>query len=214
MTHRIALVLLAATTTAACSEPTLSAERAASLITALEQFNRQAHFTIRTDVPLQSAFKCESQSEVNRAPLNQFVVERGWVRYETREAILGFGTKMPCPAIVLTPAGQAASAQWIRAHDVSGEGIAWAVPIGRREFRGVTGLTTASDGSTQVAFDWKWTPNETGTALRNSVHEANVFFDQTRKGRASCRQSDDDWRCQLGMWMTPADALGELLPKG
>jgi hypothetical protein len=134
------------------------------------------------------------------------------VRYETREAILGFGTKTSCPAIALTPAGQAASAQWTRGHDVSSEGIAWAVPIGQRELVGVTGITAAPDESTQVEFDWKWTPNETGLALRKSVRDANVFFDQARKGRASCRRSDDGWRCQLGMWMTPAEALGELLP--
>ena len=48
MTHRIGLVLLAVTTSAACSERTLSAEQAASLITALEQFKREAHFTIRS----------------------------------------------------------------------------------------------------------------------------------------------------------------------
>ena len=212
MTRRLGLVLLAATTSVACSERTLSAEQAASLITTLGQFKREAHFMIRTGVPLQSAFKCESHAEVNRAPLNRFVVERGWVRYETREAILGFGTKTSCLAIALTPAGQAASAQWTRGHDVSNEGIAWAVPIGRRELLAVTGLSTAPDGSTQVEFDWKWTPNETGIALRKSVDEADVFFDQARKGRASCRQSDDGWRCQLGMWMTPADALGELQP--
>ena len=36
------------------------------------------------------------------------------MRYETREALLGFGTKSSCPAMVLTPAGEAASAAWRR----------------------------------------------------------------------------------------------------
>jgi hypothetical protein len=210
--HRLGLVLLAAAASVACSEPTFGSDRAASLITGLDQFKREAHFTIHTGVPLQSAFQCISQAEVDRTPLNQFLVERGWVRYETREAILGFGTKASCPAIALTPAGEAASAQWIRGRGASSEGTAWAVPIGRRELLGVTGLTTAPDGSAQVEFDWKWTPNETGTALRKSVRNANVFFDQAKKGRATCRQSDDGWQCQLGMWMTPADALGEFPP--
>ena len=135
MRYRIALVLRAATSSVACSDRTLSAERAARLITALEQFKREAHFTIRTDVPLQSAFKCQSQADVNRTPLNQFGVERGWVRYETREAIVGFGTKTSCPAIALTPAGEAASAQSIRGHDASSEGTR-----GRSQSAGVSSL--------------------------------------------------------------------------
>jgi hypothetical protein len=101
----IGLVLLAATTSVACSERALSPEPAASLITALEQFKRESHFTIHTGVPLQSAFKCQSQAETDRTPLNQFVIERGWVRYETREAILGFGTKTCCP-IALNSGGR------------------------------------------------------------------------------------------------------------
>ena len=210
MRHRLGLLLLAATTSVACSERTLSPERAASMITALDEFKREAHFTIHIGVPLQSAFKCQSLAEVERTPLNQFVAERGWVRYETREAILGFGTKASCPAIALTPAGEAASSQWTRGDVASNEGTAWAVPIGRREFLTVAGLRTAPDGSAQVEFDWKWTPNEMGTALRKSVRSADALFDQARKGRASCRQSDDGWQCRLGMWTTPADALGEL----
>jgi hypothetical protein len=208
MRHRIGLVLLAATTSIACSERTLNRDRAASLIGDLEQFTREAHLTIRTGVPLQTAFECESQADVERTPVNQFVVDRGWVRYETREAILGFDTKSSCPAMALTPAGEAASAQWTRGRVASGEGIAWGIPIGRRELVGVTAFTTAADESAQVEFDWKWTPNETGTALRQSVPKADALFDQVRKGRASCRRSDDGWRCQMGMWTTPAD-VGE-----
>lgn len=213
MTHRIGLVLLAVTTSVACSGRTLSAAQA-SLITALEQFKREAHFTIRTGVPLLSAFKCESQAQVNRAPNS---IGSWWSAdgCDTKRGRLFSASvrRHPCPAIALTPAGHAASAQWTRGHDIPSEGIAWAVPIGRRELIEVTGLTAAPDGSTQVGFDWKWTPNETGLALRKSVRDANVFFDQARKGRASCRQSDDDWRCQLGMWMSLADAMGESLPK-
>lgn len=210
MRHRVGLVLLAATTSVACSEQTLSSERAATLITALDEFKREAHFTIHTGVPFQSAFKCQSQAEIERTPLNQFVADRGWVRYETREAILGFGKEASCPALALTPAGEAASAQWTRGNVASSAGTAWAVPIGRREFLTVSGLKTAPDGSSQVEFDWKWTPNEMGTSLRKSVGSADAFFDQGRKGRASCRQSDGGWQCRLGMWTTPADALGEL----
>src|SRR5687768_11229013 len=143
MRDRIGLLLLAATTTIACSERTLSRERAASLIGDLEQFKREARVTIRTGVPIQTAFKCESQADVEREPVNRFVVDRGWVRYETREAILGFGTKSSCPAMTLTPAGEAASAQWTRGPVASGQGTAWGIPIGRREFVGVTALTTA-----------------------------------------------------------------------
>ena len=183
----------------------MTAERAASLIAALDGFKREAHFTIRTGVPLQSAFKCLSQPEVERLPLNRFAVERGWVRYEARAAILGFGAKASCPAMTLTPAGEAAAATWTPKRVASSEGAAWAVPIGRREVVGVTGLTTEADESTQVEFDWKWTPNETGTALRKSVAKANLFFDQARTGRASCRRTNEGWRCQLA-------ACGESAP--
>jgi len=93
----------------------------------------------------------------------------------------------------------------------SDEGVAWMVPIGRREFLAVKELSEAPDESMQVEFEWKWTPNDTGTALRRAVASANVFFDQTRTGRSSCRQSDDGWQCQLGMW-APVDALGEFRP--
>jgi hypothetical protein len=85
------------------------------------------------------------------------------------------------------------------------------VPIGRRELLGVRALSDAPDGSMVVQFDWKWIPNDTGAALREAVDDASVFFNQTRTGRASCRQSDDGWECQLGMW-APADALAEFRP--
>lgn len=55
-----------------------------------------------------TAFKCLSQAEVERAPLNRFLVERGRVRYETRTTTIGFGTSASCPALGLTPDGKAA----------------------------------------------------------------------------------------------------------
>src|SRR2546425_1132766 len=162
MRHRLGLVLLAATTSCACSERTLSAERAASLIAALDGFKREAHLTIHAGMPLRAAFECLSQAEVERAPINQFAMGQGWVRYETREANFGLGGKASCPAMALTPAGEAASATWTRGRVPPNEGVAWMVPIGRREILGVRGLKEAPDGSTQVGFDWKWTPNEKG----------------------------------------------------
>jgi len=80
MRHRLGLMLLLAVSSTGCSERTLTRDRAASLITALEGFKRNAHFTIQTGAPLQSAFKCLSQAEVERAPLSRFVMERGWIR--------------------------------------------------------------------------------------------------------------------------------------
>lgn len=209
MRNELGAALVVATTLVGCSDGALTEDTAAKLISEADGFKREAHFLIRTDVPLQSAFRCLSREEVELAPLNRFVMERGWVRYETREAIVGLRTKATCPAIALTSAGNAASAQWTRGRGDSFQGKAWAVPIGRRELVGVTKVAGGPDGSTQVEFDWKWTPNETGTALRQSVPKADVFFDQTRKGRASCRHENDAWRCALGMWMTPADGLGE-----
>jgi hypothetical protein len=150
---------------------------------------------------------------VQRAPLNQFAVERGWVRYEVRDAVVGFGAKASCPAISLTPQGEAASATWTRGRVPSNEGVAWAIPIGRREVLAVRELKAAPDGSTQVEFDWKWIPNQTGAALRSAVDKANPFFDQPRIGRASCRRADDGWECRLPTgWTTPADAQGEFQP--
>jgi hypothetical protein len=96
------------------SERTLSAESAARLISALDRFKREAHLRIERGVPFQSAFWCRTQDEIARMPLNQFVVQRGWVRYEHRESVIGFGTKASCPTMTLTPAGEAASAHWAR----------------------------------------------------------------------------------------------------
>lgn len=211
MRHRV-LSLLIAATSIACSEKTLSPERAASLIAGLEGFKRDAHVAIHVGVPFRSVSRCLGQAEVERMPLNRFVVDRGWVRYEMREAIVGLGMKASCPALAMTPTGEAASAQWSRGRAARNEGAAWAVPIGRREILGVTRLTTAPDESIQAEFDWKWTPHETGKALETAVPNAKAFFGETRKGRASCRRSDEGWRCQLGMWTTPADVLGEFSP--
>ncbi|HVL69392.1 MAG TPA: hypothetical protein VM364_19195 [Vicinamibacterales bacterium] len=212
MRHRLAPVVLAATATCACSAGTLDRERAASLIAATDGFNREAHFTIRTDAPMQSAFECLAQAEVERVPLHRFAAERGWVRYETREATLGFGKKAFCPAMALTTTGQAASAAWTRGRVASAsEGVAWSIPIGRREVLGEPRVTTLPDESAQLEFDWKWTPNDVGMALRNSVDRAALFFDQRRTGRASCRRFDEDWRCQLALW-TAAEDAGEFQP--
>jgi hypothetical protein len=206
--HPLALLLLVAVPIGACSESTLGAERAGALIAGLDGFNRGAHFTIHTGVPLRSTLTCLTQAEIERVPVNQFAAGQRWVRYETREADFGIGGKASCPAMALTAAGEAAAATWTRGPAPSAEGVSWMVPIGRRELLGVRELSEAPDGSTQVTFDWKWTANDTGTALRKAVAGANVFFDQTRTGRASCRRSDDDWQCQLGMW-APADAFSE-----
>ena len=212
MKHRLALAVLAATAACACSPGTLDSERAASLITGTDGFKREAHFTIRTDAPMQSAFECLAQAEVERMPLHRFAVERGWVRYEARNASLGFGKTASCPALALTPAGQAASATWTRGRVASApEGVAWSIPIGRRQLVSVTSLTVSRDESTEVEFDWKWTPNDVGMALRQSIERANLFFDQRRTGRASCRRLDEEWRCQLALWTAPEDA-GEFQP--
>ena len=211
MRHRLPLVVLVAVT-CACSQNTLSSERAANLIADSDGFKRQAHFTIHTEAPMQSAFECLAQTEIERMPLHRFAVERGWVRYEARNASLGFGKTASCPAIALTPAGQTASATWTRGRVASApEGVAWSVPIGRREFVGAPKITTAPDESIQVEFDWKWAPNDAGMEIRQSVEQANLFFDQKRTGRASCRRFDEGWRCELALWTSPTDA-GEFQP--
>ena len=209
MKYSTALLSLAALVNFACSDGALTAKQAGDRIGELDEFKREAHFTLRVDTPLQSAFKCFSEAEAANVPINRFVVDRGWARYERRDGNFGFGTTASCPAIGLTPSGEKASAGWRR--ERTGLGTLWAVPIGQRELVTVTNLTRSSEGSTQAEFDWKWVPNETGSALRQSVPSAQTFFDATRKGRASCRRLDDGWRCQLGMWTTPADA-GDALP--
>jgi hypothetical protein len=212
MRQLLGKVMLAAAATCACSEDTLSPYRAASLISGTDGFKREAHFTIQTDTPMQTALACRSQAEVEGMPLHRFAAERGWVRYEVRNASLGFRKTASCPALALTPTGQSASAGWTRGSVASSpQGVAWSVPIGRREFIGVPRLTKSDDESTQAEFDWKWAPNDTGMALRQSVERANVFLDQTRTGRASCRRFDDGWRCELALWKSPPDA-GEFKP--
>lgn len=209
----LALVILAATASCVRSQDTLTSERAANLIAGTEGFKREAHFTIQTKTPMQSAFECLTQADVEGRPLHRFAVERGWVRYEARNASLGFGKTASCPSLALTPAGQTASATWTRGRVASApEGVAWSIPIGRREVVGVPRVTTSPDESAQVEFEWKWTPNDAGTALRKSVGDrANLFFDQRRTGRASCRRFDEDWRCQLALW-TAAEDAGEFQP--
>jgi hypothetical protein len=209
MKHRVGVVVLAASTSIACADDTLSPARAATLIGGLDGFKREAHIRIRTGAPLQSAFGCLSQAQVERAPLNQFMVNRGWLRYEMHDAIVGFGTKASCRAMALTPSGEAAAAEWTESADMTG-GTMWVIPIGRRELVAVAAIATAPDESSRVEYDWKWTPNETGAALRKVVSKANAFFDLPRRSRALCRRLNDRWRCQLGM--SPADALGELSP--
>jgi hypothetical protein len=212
MRYRLALTMFVAAATWACSRQTLTSERAANLIADSDGFKREAHFTIQTDAPMQSAFACVAQAEVERMPLHRFADERGWVRVEARNASLGFGKAASCPALALTPTGQAASATWTRGRVASApEGVAWSVPIGRRELIGAPRLTKSADESTQADFDWKWAPNDTGTALQQSVEQATRFFEQGRTGRASCRRFDDGWRCQLALWSSPADA-GEFRP--
>lgn len=209
MRDRMGATLLMVSVSLACSDRRLSPDTTTKLISALDGFRREAHFRIETGVPLQSAFRCYTQAEIERPPLNQFVTARGWVRYEPVEAIIGFGTKASCPSMALTPAGDVASAQWTRGRVASSQRSVWAVPIGRRELLAVTDVKAAPDGLTNVGFDWKWAPNETGVALRDTVPQASAFFDQTRRGRASCRPVQDEWRCELGTWSTPADGLGE-----
>lgn len=212
MRHRLALTMLAAAAACACSQDTLNSERAASLISGTDGFKREAHFTIQADTPMQSAFECLAQAEVERMPLHRFAAARGWVQYEGRNASFGFGKTASCPALELTPTGQAASAAWTRGRVASApEGVAWSVPIGRRELIGAPRLTTASDESVQVEFDWKWAPNDTGLALRQAVERASFLFDQKRTGRASCRRFDEGWRCELALWTSSADA-GEFQP--
>jgi hypothetical protein len=211
MNYRLRLLLVAAAISAGCSDQTLTSNRAAILIGKLDAFKREAFFTIRTGVPFQSTFECESQADVASVPSNRFVVDRGWVRYETREGSFGFGARARCPAMALTPAGQAASAKWTQGRIASGEGVAWGIPIGRREIVTLREPTTGPDGSSQVEFGWKWTANETGRAMQESVPNAEAWFQQSRQGRASCRRVNDEWQCQMAMWRTPADA-GEFQP--
>jgi hypothetical protein len=64
---------------------------------------------------------------VASVPSNRFVVDRGWVRYETREGSFGFGAKARCLAMALTPAAQVASAQWTQGR-IGSEGVAWIAP--------------------------------------------------------------------------------------
>lgn len=211
MSHRVRFVLLAATISTACSDRALTPERVASLIGELDAFKREARLTIRTGVPFQSAFECQSQADVANVPSNRFLADRGWIRYDTRQGSFGFGTKGRCPAMMLTPEGQAASAQWTQGRIGSGEGVAWGIPIGRREIVTVSEPTSRPNGSSQLEFEWKWIPNETGRALQASVSTAKAWFEQSRHGRADCVRVNDEFECQLAMWRTPAEA-GEFQP--
>ncbi|MGE3341842.1 MAG: hypothetical protein AB7L71_00285 [Vicinamibacterales bacterium] len=111
--------------------------------------------------------------------------------------------------MVLTPAGEIASRQWTSRPAMSSDETVWLIPIDRRQFVDVIEISAAPDGSTQVEFDWTWVPNEVGAALRESAPQSSrPFFEETRRGRAFCRR-DNEWRCQLGIWATSADAIGQ-----
>ena len=68
MRRRLASLMFAAAATWACSQDTLNPDRAASLISGTEGFKSEAHFTIHTDAPMQSAFECLAQAAVERMP--------------------------------------------------------------------------------------------------------------------------------------------------
>jgi hypothetical protein len=55
MTRRVGVALFVAVSVS-CSARSLSPDRAAALIAALDEFGREAHFSLETDVPLQTAF--------------------------------------------------------------------------------------------------------------------------------------------------------------
>lgn len=212
MRHQLAILTLVTAATCACSQESMTSERAARLIAGTDGFKREARFTLQTNAPMQTAFECLNRAEVERMPTHRFAAERGWIRYDTSDANLGFGKTASCPTITLTPTGEAASARWTRGGAASSpEAVAWSIPIGRRELIGVPTVTLAQDESGQVEFDWKWSPNDTGNALRSQLAQAEAFFNANRKGRAACRRTSSDWLCQLAMWTTPADG-GDFQP--
>lgn len=209
MRYAPGVLLLAMLASGSCTERELTRGRASELIQALDGFTRVAYFTIPVAVPFRSTFNCESQTSVERDPLHHFLVKSGWVRYSTQRTIVGIRQTAECPVFLLTPAGERASSGWTRARSPSAEETYWTVPIGRRTLTAVTGLTAAPDGSTLVAYEWKWTPNDMGRTLQEAVPKAQDFFARKRSARASCRQWDDGWRCELGLWMHPEEAFGE-----
>jgi len=99
MKYLLASMSIAAVLNCACSDGALTAEEAGEHIAGLDGFKREAHFTLRVNTPFQSAFKCFSESEVASVPINRFVVDRGWARYEQRDGNFGFGARGSCPAL-------------------------------------------------------------------------------------------------------------------
>ncbi len=90
------------------------------------------------------------------------------------------------------------------------------VPLARKEFINVTGMTKIGESQTGVEFTWRWVPNELGKALDPASEEfkalpANMRKNLTdnvykvspnltyswggdRTGRAIFQKYDDGWR--------------------
>lgn len=92
------------------------------------------------------------------------------------------------------------------------------VPLARREFVQITGITKIDESQRGVDFTWKWSPNELGKALDPSSEEfrslpepmrknllegrssekKSLTYDWTgdRTGKALFRRFDDGWRVE------------------
>lgn len=92
------------------------------------------------------------------------------------------------------------------------------VPLAKKEFLSVTGLTKLGESQTGVDFTWKWVPNELGKYLDSSTADFKSLPENIRKnlteniykvtpdlkyewggeraGRAIFRRFDDGWRLE------------------
>ena len=200
--RRILGILLATVfATNACSDRGLSRSRAEQLITSHDTFKAQAFFSFTTEMGFTKgtiASACLGQADVERDPATAMLLKSGWVSIDTRPTAIWIGRQANCPALVLTPKGQEASARWQSRPTGIGQGWSWSIPIGERKLVEITGLTQGPDGATYAELTWKWNPNSMGEQLQASaLPKAKEFFELTRRGRASCRLWDDGWRCKM-----------------
>jgi len=196
----------------ACSDRALDRKHAEQLIANLDEFKRGAFFSFETERPFTKgtiASACMPRVDAQREPVSVVLVKLGWVTFVDRPALIGFGERVSCPALVLTDKGKAASAMWQSRPDAQPGWKLWSVPIGERKLLEITGLTGAPDGSTLAEFTWRWMPNSLGGTLKGSVDQAQQFFERVRRGSAGCRRWDDGWRCKLAFMGTGFDDIGD-----
>ncbi len=128
----------------------------------------------------------------------------GWAlplekRFLNPEALLAARSLEKDGWVRLTPSGDVElteKALQDRRFLVRPNGFVDIVPLARKEFGSVESVTGGADDQTaQAAFDWRWVPNEIGTAFKSGM--LNQRFAGKQKAMAILRHDGQAWQISL-----------------